>query len=170
MNRTLILAIGLAGALAATAAMAQSKPDKESQSFIKTAIEANYAEIDVGKLAQEKGTTQAIKNFGKMLVEDHSANNEKAKAVAQKLNVSPPSGASTMEKATYLKLKVLSGKSFDSAFAKAMVSDHQSNIKEFQKQAGKGDAAASYAKDTLPALQKHLSEAQSLQQQTTGSK
>jgi putative membrane protein len=41
------------------------------------------------------------------------------------------------EKATYLKLKVLSGDSFDNAFAKAMVSDHEGDIKEYQKEAQK---------------------------------
>ena len=54
-----------------------------------------------------------------------------------------------------------------------MVSDHQSDIKEYQQEAQKSDAVGSYAKEALPTLQKHLQEAQQLQQkrqQTTGSK
>jgi putative membrane protein len=56
-----------------------------------------------------------------------------------------------------------------------MVSDHQKDIKEYQKASGKTDAVGEYAKKTLPTLQKHLQEAQQLQAQlkqqaTTGSK
>ena len=68
-----MLAIGLAGALLATAAVAQTKQaDKDSQKFIKAAIQGDIAEIDVGKLAQEKGQSDAVKQFGAMLVKDHS--------------------------------------------------------------------------------------------------
>ena len=59
-----MLAIGLAGALAATGAMAQTKQaDKDSQKFIKAAIEGDIAEIDAGKLAQEKGQSDAVKQW-----------------------------------------------------------------------------------------------------------
>jgi putative membrane protein len=148
------------------------KADKASQSFIKSAIEGNYAEINVGKLAQEKGKSSAVKQFGKMLVDDHTAANEKAIAAAKEIGVTPPTGSSVMEKGTYLKLKVLTGDTFDKSFASSMVSDHKADIKEFQKESSKTDAAGQFAKDTLPTLQKHLQEAQKIQQetQTTGSK
>jgi len=170
MMRKAILATGLAAALIGGAAMAQQKVDSDSQKFLTNAMEGDYAEIDVGKLAQEKGTSQAVKDFGAKLVQDHSANLQKAKQLASQLGVKDPGGASVSQKANYLKLKVLSGNTFDSTFAKDMVSDHQSDIKEFQEESGKGDQVAQFAKDTLPTLQQHLQMAQSLQQQTTGSK
>ena len=176
MSSKLILATGLAAALAFSgSAFAQDKTaDKDSQSFIKNAIEGNYAEIDNGKLAQEKGKNDAVKQFGAMLVKDHSANNQKAIAVAKQIGVDPPTGSGVMAKAEYLKLKVLSGDSFDRSFAKGMVKDHESDIKEFEKEASaKTDAAAAFAKETLPTLKHHLQEAQTLEQKTqatTGSK
>jgi len=171
MTQNLMLAAGLAAALALSGSVAQAQSaDKDSQKFIKSAIEANLAEIDVGKLAEEKGQSDAVKSYGTMLVTDHTANNEKAKQVASQIGVTPPTGSSVGEKATYLKLKVLSGASFDSAFAKAMVKDHQDDIKDFQKQAAKSDAAGAFAKETLPTLQKHLQAAQTLTQKTTGSR
>ncbi len=54
-----------------------------------------------------------------------------------------------------------------------MVSDHKSDIKEYQKEAAKNDPVGQYAKQALPMLQKHLQEAQQIQknlQQTTGIK
>ena len=175
MQLKLMLAVGFGAAAFLTlagSALAQS-PDQESQSFIKTAIEGNIAEIDVGKLAQKKGKNPAVKQYGAMLVKDHGAANSKAKEAAKSVKVSPPTGSSVAEKATYLKLKVLSGDAFDKSFASSMVSDHQSDIKEYQKEAQKSDAVGSYAKEALPTLQKHLQEAQKLDQtlkQTTGSK
>ena len=162
-----MLVAGLGAAVLMTIAgmaLAQS-PDQESQSFIKTAIQGNISEIDVGKLAQQKGKNPAVKQYGAMLVKDHSAANSKAKTAAKSVKVTPPTGSSMGEKATYLKLKVLSGNSFDNSFAKAMVSDHESDIKEYQKEAQKTDAVGAYAKESLPTLQKHLQAAQKLEQQ-----
>jgi putative membrane protein len=175
MKTKSILAISIVGALAlsASAAFAQGKPDKDSQKFIKTAIEGNIAEVNVGKLAQEKGKSQAVKDFGKMLETDHGKANDNAKTAASQIGVEPPSGSSVMEKATYLKLKVLSGNTFDQSFASSMVSDHKSDIKAYQKEASKSDPAGEYAKKTLPDLKKHLRAANDLQaqlKQTTGSK
>ncbi|HEX3710798.1 MAG TPA: DUF4142 domain-containing protein [Pseudolabrys sp.] len=173
MTRNLMLAAGLAAAVALsmTAAQAQSA-DKASQKFMTNAMEGDYAEIDVGKLAQEKGTNQAVKDFGAKLVADHGKNLDTAKQVASQVGVKDPGGASISDKAEYLKLKVLSGATFDRTFAKDMVSDHQTTIKNFQRQAAKTGPAADFAKQTLPALQDHLQIAQSLtrQTQTTGSK
>ncbi len=166
-----LAALALAFAVAVSGAQAQdAKTDSASKSFIKKAIESNYAEINVGKLAQEKGNGEGVKRFGAMLVKDHSAANEKAIAAAKEMGVEPPSGSSIMEKGTYLKLKVLSGDTFDKSFAKGMVEDHKSDIKEFEQEASKTDPAGRFAKEALPTLRKHLQEAQSLASQTTGSK
>ena len=168
MTRKFIFAAGVAAAMAfsASAALAQEKnADKDSVKFIKNAIEGNYAEVDAGKLAQDKGKSDAVKQYGAMLVKDHSAANEKAIAAAKQLGVDPPTGAGMMAKAEYLKLKVLSGDSFDKSFAKGMVKDHENDVKEYQKESSKSDAVGSYAKETLPTLKHHLQEAQSMNQQ-----
>lgn len=166
-KRFVILAISLAGALAAGAAVAQTNTpnktaDKASQKFIKAAIEGDIAEIDVGKLAQEKGQSDAVKQYGAMLVKDHGEHKAKAEGVASQLGVTPPTGSTFGEKATYAKLKLLSGGSFDRSFAKSMVKDHRDDIKEYQKEASKNDAAGQLAKETLPTLRKHLQAAQRL--------
>ena len=171
-----ILAIGLAGALGASAAAAQKaentgaasakdamkQADKASRKFIKNAIQGDIAEVDVGKLAQEKGQSQGVKDLGAMLVKDHGEHRAKAEEVASEIGVKPPTGSSIGEKATYAKLKVLSGSTFDRAFARAMVKDHDADIKEYKKESAKDDPAGKLAKETLPTLQKHLQTAQQL--------
>jgi len=172
MMKNLFLSVGLATALicAAPAAWAQNKGD---QAFLKKAIEGNYAEIEMGKLAQEKGASDGVRSFGKQLEQDHAAANTKAMDVAKQMGMTPPDGPNQKQKAEYDRLAKLSGDKFDKAFAKYMVADHKQDIKEFQREAKKtNDPAASFANEVLPDLQKHLQMAQSLRSKggTTGSR
>jgi|SoiMetStandDraft_5_1073268.scaffolds.fasta_scaffold11904_3 putative membrane protein len=149
-----MLTMGLVGALAATGAMAQTKQvDKASQRFISSAVQGDIAEVEMGKLAQEKSQSEAVKQFGAMLAKDHGEHKTKAEQAADQLGVKPPTGSSISQKATYAKLKMLSGTSFDKSFASAMVKDHQQDIEEYQKEASKDDAAGKLAKETLTILQ-----------------
>src|SRR5215813_3119745 len=111
MNRTTaMLAVAMAGTLAATGAMAQSKPvDKASQKFISSAIQGDIAEVDFGKLAQEKGQSDAVKQYGAMLVKDHGDHKTKAEPVGGVTPNSPATCSGIGAKATYAKLKILSG-------------------------------------------------------------
>jgi putative membrane protein len=170
---TILASVAVSLAVSAGGAQAQ-QADKESQSFIKNAIEGNIAEVDVGKLAREKGKNPAVKKFGQMLVDDHSKANEKAKAAANQAQVEPPTGSSLTEKGTYAKLKILQGDTFDRSFANTMVSDHEKDIKDYEKAARKNNAVGHYAQEALPTLRTHLQHAKALQQQlkgqTTGSR
>jgi putative membrane protein len=175
MTRNFIIAAGVAAAMVlAGSAFAQSNQNKQVDSatkkFLTEAIRGDLAEVDVGKLAQEKGTDPSVKEFGQMLVKDHGAHREKAEQLAKQLGVEPPTGPSVTQKATYLKLKVLSGATFDRSFASSMVKDHQTDIKEYQKQSGKTDQTGAFAKETLPTLQEHLKKAQEVTQKVKNEK
>ena len=64
-----MLAIGLAAAMAMAASARDGAIGRQGQSEIhQGAIEGNLAEIDVGKLAQEKDQNEAVKSYGQMLV------------------------------------------------------------------------------------------------------
>jgi putative membrane protein len=68
--------------------IAVSADESPDPSFFKQAAEGGIAEVDAGTLAQSKGNSQAVKDFGAMMVKDHSAANEKLKSVATAENVS----------------------------------------------------------------------------------
>ena len=116
----------------------------------------------MGQLAEKNGKSDGVHSFGQMLQKDHSGANQKATAAANQMGVSPPSAPNSKQKAMYEKMSKLSGDKFDREFAKHMVADHKKDIKEYEKEAKKNDASGSYAKETLPTLQKHLETAQSL--------
>jgi putative membrane protein len=157
-----ILGFGIGLVLLGVAAAAPAA-DKSSQNFIKNAIEGNLAEVQMGKLAQEKSIDDGVRSFGDTLVKDHSAGNEQATAVASSIGVTPPTEPNKKQKATYDKLSKLSGNAFDREFIKIMVEDHKKDIKEFEKAAkSSNQQVAEFAKQTLPTLHKHLDMAQSL--------
>ena len=115
-----LIGAAFALALAIPAASAQGKADKADQKFLTEAIQGNYAEVEMGKLAQQKGQSEAVKSFGQMLVTDHSAANEKAIAAAKQMGVTPPSGPSDKQKADHDKMAKMSGADFDRSFARDM--------------------------------------------------
>lgn len=144
-------------------AAAAPAADKNAGKFLQNAIEGNLAEVELGKLAQEKSMDDGVRSFGDMLVKDHSDGNKKATQVASALGVTAPTEPNKAQKATYDKLSKLSGNAFDRQFAKMMVDDHKKDIREFEKESkSSNQQVAEFAKDTLPTLHEHLEAAQSL--------
>jgi putative membrane protein len=142
--------------------------DKAAQKFLTEAIQGNFAEVQMGELAQKNGQNQDVKNFGQTLVADHNAANQKAIEAATALGITPPTGPSDKQRADYEKMAKLSGPPFDKMFAKHMVQDHRKDIRQYQNAAKKQDAAGQYAQNSLPVLQKHLEAAQALTKQRGG--
>jgi putative membrane protein len=152
---------GFALILPFTVLGADSNPDA---AFYKSAAEGGMAEVQLGTLAQQKSSNPSVTEFGAMMVKDHSAANEKLKALAESKNVKLPSSPSMGQMATKTKLEVLSGNTFDKSYIKGMIDDHEEDIKEFKKEAAAGQDpdAKAYAAATLPTLQAHLKKIQSI--------
>lgn len=142
-------------ALPLMALAADKSPD---ESFYKDAAEGGMAEVELGQLAQDKGQSAAVKEYGKMMVHDHTAANDKLKSVAAGKGVDLPTSPGVGQMATKAKLQMLSGDSFDKSFIKTMVQDHEDTIELFQKEVsgGQDPDAKAFAKATLPTLHMHL--------------
>jgi putative membrane protein len=139
-----------------------SAKDIGSETFLKKAIEGNYAEISMGELAQKNGQSDDVKSYGKMLSADHDVANQKAIDAAKVMGMNPPTGPDAKQKADYEKMSKMSGAAFDKMFASHMVSDHQKDIAEYKKEAEMKDAGGEYASGQIDTLQKHLESAKSL--------
>ena len=168
MNRTQLWGAGAALLLASRfPAFAQ---DASSKKFIAEAVQGNLAEVQMGQLAQSKGKSDGVKQFGKMLETAHGAANEQATAVATQIGANSPSEPNTKQKKTYDMMSKLSGAKFDREFASHMVADHKTDIAKYNKAAKGNGPAADYAKQTLPTLNNHLQAAQSLNKQSVSSR
>jgi putative membrane protein len=148
-------------ALPVLAAAADKSPD---ESFYKDAAQGGMAEVEQGKLAQEKGQSQAVRDFGAMMIKDHSAANEKLKAIADRKGIELPTSSSVGQGTTKAKLSMLSGNTFDKSYIKGMVEDHKDDIKAFEKEAHEGQdpEAKAFAAATLPTLKQHLKKIESI--------
>ncbi|HEY2686166.1 MAG TPA: DUF4142 domain-containing protein [Steroidobacteraceae bacterium] len=148
-------------ALAAPMAVLADSPDA---SFYKTAAEAGMSEVDLGNMAQDKGSNQQVKDFGAMMVKDHGAANDKLKSLAATKNITLPSSSSVRDTAVKAKLDVLSGDTFDKSYVKSQLRAHRQAVALFKKESGAGQDpdAKAFAAATLPTLRGHLKQITSI--------
>lgn len=126
--------------------------------FAMKAAQGGMAEVKLGQLAAQKAGNADVKAFGQKMVDDHTKANDQLKSVAQEEGITLPADVNGKQQALYDRLSKLSGADFDKQYVKAMVSDHQEDVKDFQKEAnsGKDEKIKSFASQTLPVLQQHL--------------
>ena len=151
------------------ATTAKGRPAGDAH-FAKEAAQGGMAEVKLGELAQEKGSNDLVKSFGKRMVDDHSKANDKLKEVASRESITLPNDLSAKDQATYDRLSKLNGAAFDRAYARDMVKDHETDVAAFQKEAngGKTDSLKSFASETLPTLQDHLKQAKDMMKNVGG--
>jgi len=145
-----------------TGSAPSNQASKADQRFVTEAIQADLAEVQVGKLAQQKGDNDGVKQFGQMLEQDHSQHLQKAQQLASQIGVTAPTEPSSQQKSIYDKLSKLSGPSFDKQFAVAMVKDHKEDVAKFERKAKEKNPVGEFAGQSVPALQKHLQTAEEL--------
>lgn len=145
-------------ALALIPALAWAADKSPDQGFYDKAAEGGMAEVELGKLAQQRAQSPAVKEFGAAMVKDHTTSNDKLKALARSKNVELPAKPGVAHLATKGKLEILSGETFDKSYIKGMVEDHEDTIELFEKEAsgGKDADAKAFATATLPTLRSHL--------------
>jgi len=130
--------------------------------FIEEAGQGGIAEVEMGKLAEQKAQSKEVKDFAKRMVDDHSKANAELKELASKKSLTLPADMDSSSRREYDKLQKLSGADFDREYMKTMVSDHKKDVKDFQKQAKSTKDAdiKSFTEKTLPTLEEHLKLAQ----------
>jgi putative membrane protein len=150
-----------------TGATNHNNADNADASFLSEAAYGGMKEVEGGKIAQQKGTSKDIKDLGSMMVTDHSAMNEKVKALAAKKNIQLPTAVA---KDDLDKLNDKTGADFDKAYADDMVDDHEKDIKKFEDEAnnGKDPDIKALASEALPKLRHHLEMAKTAKAKVKG--
>jgi putative membrane protein len=112
--------------------VAKSRPAMGDAHFAKEAAQGGMAEVKLGQLAQEKGSSDTVKGFGKRMVDDHSKAGDKLKEVASRESITLPTNISAKDQAIYDRLSNLNGAAFDRSYARDMVKDHETDVAAFQ--------------------------------------
>ena len=158
---TAALLLGLSG----TGGVARAA-DQAQTEFLQNLHAINRTEIDVGKLAQSHGQSQATKDYGKVLVDDHKMLDQRVEKLAKAENVDlSPKNPTPAVKDLEQKLGALTNDlknapkdKFDDTFATKMAEGHKEAMALVQKaeQTFQGNQAfEALAKGTMPVLQKH---------------
>ena len=154
----MMLAMGAGSAFAQ--APAKANPD---QKFLTEAAKGGIAEVELGKIAVEKGSSPEVKSFGQRMVDDHGRGGEELKTLAKNKSLTLSADIDAKDKALRDRLLKLSGDGFDRAYMAAMLDDHRKDVYAFRIEArsGKDPDVKAWAAKTLPMLTEHLKLAES---------
>ena len=169
---TLIKTICMGG-LAAIISLASCKKDDDNNNnprtqldpvdttFMNKAAQGGLAEVELGQLAASKGQAPAIRNFGQMMVNDHSGQNNELKQIASNKNYNLPNTLDPTHAMMKAMLSTLSGAKFDSVYISGQVVDHQatSTLFDNEKNNGKDQDLKNFAAKYQPAINMHLQRA-----------
>jgi putative membrane protein len=93
--------------------------------FVHDAATAGMAEVELGKMATERGANADVKKFGQMMVDDHTAAGDKLKRLAAAHNIPVPTALDDKHRDLRDKLAKLQGADFDREYMDAMVDGHE---------------------------------------------
>ncbi|WP_426756169.1 DUF4142 domain-containing protein [Myxococcus sp. Y35] len=143
----------------------------DERSFLAALHHGHQQEVKLGRLAQQRGVSQGVKDYGARLVKDHQQADQRLLAYAKTKNLTLPEPKpntdfeKTMERAeqaSTAKLEALQGPAFDRAFLANMVGDHDADIAKVmagQQQFASNAELMTVLDATLPTLREHRQQA-----------
>jgi putative membrane protein len=160
--------------LCAIPALAQKKAagghGMTDQQFIDMAAQTDMVEANLGQLAQTVADSQPVKDYAQSLVTDHTADYQHLKDIAGQASLTVPTAIDEENNKTMIgPFEKLKGAAFDHRYIQDMIAGHTKAIAVYKKEAAEAEnpAVKSYAEQTLPTLEKHLSGAKDLEKAKT---
>jgi putative membrane protein len=137
---------------------ASNDKSAEDQKFVDEAARGGKMEVELGQLAQKNSSNDEVKQFGQLMVTDHTRLNQELGEAAKKDGLTVPSELNAKQKAEFQSLSKLSGKTFDEKYSQLMVQDHRNDLGSFQKAESmvKSPDLKKAIDDAIPVIQHHL--------------
>ena len=153
--------------IAALASMALAGCGAPSTSdFVQKAAMSDMYEVQAGKLAAEKGQSDAVKQFGQQMVDAHTKTTDELTGIVKTKNIKVdlPTKLDAKHQKLIDDLNSATADNFDKAYAKQQVDAHQEAVDLFKKYAASGDDVdvKQFDEKKLPTIQHHLDEAKKL--------
>lgn len=136
-----------------------TKMSAADKKFMMMAAMGGMAEVEMGRLALEKSSSDAVKQYAQKMIDDHTAANNELMQVASSKGVTLPTQPDAKHMAMMSKMQKLSGMEFDMMYVKESgVKDHEGMEKLLMKESmsGKDMDAKAFAAKTLPTVRMHL--------------
>lgn len=153
--KTLVLALAIAAAPIAFGAANDLSP--KDQAFATKIANANLAELEQSKIAQERTQNSKIKSYASMMLSDHGAAGQKFDKLAQTNGWNLPKSLDPEHQAKLDQLAQLQGRDFDRQYVMNMKEGHDAAMALFRDTAKTADSSElrGFATDVLPTIEQH---------------
>ena len=135
---------------------------------------AHATDSAVGALGAQRGSTRAIKDFGLMIMREHSALRRDAADLADRLNleIEEPrvTPAQAPQQLTEALVTTPDGEGWDRAYVEYVLAAHRASMENIARAlaATQSPATRVYIEKSVPILQKHIDKAESLRKSLAG--
>ncbi|SHK09871.1 DUF4142 domain-containing protein [Hymenobacter psychrotolerans] len=152
-------AMNAAGGAAMADPNGPTAPHKDDPEFMKSAAHSDQNEIQLSKLALDKGVTGMAKEHANQMITDHTKSTAELKPIAQKKNVTLPTDMDAEHKAIAAEMQKLSGADLEKRYMEQMTLDHQktANTMAAHKAMTQDADLQGFISKTLPVVESHLS-------------
>ena len=144
----------------------------DDRQFARDAAITGLSNVELGKLAAEKASSEDVRQFAKQLMDDQTKTNDRLKQVASQQNISIPDALDSKHQSLIDKVAKLSGPEFDKAFLKQQLKEQEAQVRDFSDEAQRGTDpnVKTFAAGVLPNLQQQLEAAKNLNKSTKKAK
>ncbi len=164
MNRmhAAIVAMFLLPAALLSAGCGQSEASVADRSFVTQVGQQGLAEVDRARIAQARGGSDAVRQYGARIAEDYRAANARLGELARAGGVAVPQGISEGQRDLRRELAGLSGSAFDRRYMESEVRAHRRAIEQCKSSeaAARLTGLREFARARLPQLRQHLDRAE----------
>ena len=142
------------------------------RTFISQAAYGSLGEVALGEIATEQAGSPAVRNFGQMMVQEHTRMNEELIAIAAEQGVTPPSAPDPGRQAVGAQLGQLEGAAFDRQYIQQQLADHETTLTLFEGQADSGQdpELRAFARKYAPVVEEHIAMLRELQTQVVAAR
>ena len=135
--------------------------NNQDKLFVRQIAIGNRAEVDLGRLAQSKGSAAGVKDFAGRMQHDHADSLDRALKAGKSTKMDIPKEVDAEHQRVRDELSKLSGAEFDRAYLTAQMQDHQktANLLLWHLSYGQNSELIRYSADTLPVVLDHLEHA-----------
>jgi putative membrane protein len=109
--------------------------------FVRDVGVMNLAEVEIGRLATGHGSTDAVKKFGQLMLDDHSKALDALRTVASQHKLEVPAQVDDKYRGKQDKLAKKEGLYFDKAYCDEMVDTHQDLVDKLESRIDKENLA-----------------------------
>jgi putative membrane protein len=139
---------------------------KADSTFMIAAANAGMTEVTLGNIAVSNSANDKVKEFGQMMIKDHTTAGDQLKKIAGTRNIMLPDSLSKESRKHVNDMEKKKGKDFDRAYINMMVEGHQKVLKQFEEEQQKGSDSElkAFVSQTIPVIKGHLDAVKSIKE------